>query len=94
VDSPGVWYRTQKEHWLGWLWEYDGPRTYGRKVTGGRDARFAYNHVVNPQMLFWLVESSGVDSALVAAAGRYEEAGPSRMGRSEYIRRHVHWGLV
>ncbi|MBR0405923.1 MAG: hypothetical protein IJI68_12125, partial [Eggerthellaceae bacterium] len=23
--SEGVWYRSQKEHWLGWLSEYDGP---------------------------------------------------------------------
>ena len=23
--SEGVWYKSQKEHWLGWLSEYDGP---------------------------------------------------------------------
>lgn len=45
---PGVWYRTQKEHWLGWLRDYDCPGAYGRKVTGGRDSHFVYNHVVNP----------------------------------------------
>jgi hypothetical protein len=38
-----VWYSTQKEHWLGWLKEYDGPGYYGRKKRH-RSAEFAYNH--------------------------------------------------
>ena len=25
VFTPRKWYRTQKERWLGWLREYDGP---------------------------------------------------------------------
>jgi hypothetical protein len=24
-DDEGVWYTSQKEHWLGWLSEYNGP---------------------------------------------------------------------
>ena len=39
-DRDGVWYRTQKEHWLGWLSQYEGPGAYGR--TGpARDAIIA-----------------------------------------------------
>jgi hypothetical protein len=30
-DRDGVWYRTQKEHWLGWLSQYHGPGAYGAK---------------------------------------------------------------
>ena len=51
TNSPKVWYRSQLEHWLGWLEKYDSPGAYGRKVTSGRDARFVYNHVVEPKML-------------------------------------------
>ena len=28
--DPNVWYPNQKEHWLGWLREYDGPGAYDR----------------------------------------------------------------
>jgi hypothetical protein len=27
-----AWYRTQKEHWLGWLREYNGPGYYSRQT--------------------------------------------------------------
>ncbi len=56
VHDPRVWYTTQKEHWLGWLGEYDGPGGYGRVPGKKRDAKFAYNHIVNPEMLLWLFE--------------------------------------
>lgn len=39
--QPGVWYTTQKQHWLGWLSEYDGPGAYGRRSGQNRDAKFA-----------------------------------------------------
>src|ERR1700680_3404466 len=45
-SAEGVWYRSQQEHWLGWLSEYDGPGAYGRKTSVVRSAEFAYNHVV------------------------------------------------
>ena len=49
----GIWnrrrasYATQKEHWLGWLSEYNGPGYYGRK-SSHRSAEFVYNHIVCP----------------------------------------------
>lgn len=55
VMDPKKWYKTQKEHWLGWLREYHGPSAYGRKNGRRRDAKFAYNHIVEPKMLVWLV---------------------------------------
>ena len=27
-NYPGKWYKKQKEHWLGWLSEYDGLGAY------------------------------------------------------------------
>src|SRR5216683_7276557 len=66
--SEGVWYRSQKEHWLGWLSEYDGPGAYGRKTSVVRSAEFAYNHVVCPPMILWLGETSGVKPSLIIQA--------------------------
>lgn len=34
----GAWYSSQKEHWLGWLAEYDRPGAYGRVVGQQRSA--------------------------------------------------------
>src|SRR5688572_5324616 len=64
---PGIWYLTQKEHWLGWLSEYSGAGAYGR--TGrGYDARYSYNHIVNCEMLEWLARAAGVPVAKFRAA--------------------------
>src|SRR6266568_1474255 len=68
--DPQKWYKTQKEHWLGWLRAYHGPGAYGRQTTKTRDAKFAYNHIMEPRMLLWLVEAAGVKSELVTAARR------------------------
>jgi hypothetical protein len=90
---PGVWYLTQKEHWLGWLRDYDGPGAYGR-IPRERDARWVYNHGVNPYMLFWLIEASGVDGEQVELA-RAELANERRYAAmSGAIRRILPWQEV
>ena len=93
-DRPGIWYRTQKEHWLGWLGEYEGPGGYGRQVQSGRDARFAYNHIVNPQMLLWLNEAAGVDSSLVSASREAASNKTTMMAQSGAIRKIMPWKMV
>ena len=40
----GTWYRSQEEHWRGWLADYDGPGYYNRKDCN-RSAEFVYNHI-------------------------------------------------
>jgi len=92
--DPNVWYRTQKEHWLGWLGEYDGPGAYGRAPGLNRDAKYAYNHIVCPGMLLWLIAAAGVRQDLVVAAQNATVAGTSLMQRSGAIRRHVPWAEV
>jgi hypothetical protein len=62
-----VWYRSQKEHWLGWLGEYEGRGAYGRK-NWNRSAQFIYNHIGCPAMLVWLVEASGLPRKQVSSA--------------------------
>lgn len=93
-NDPSVWYKTQKEHWLGWLGEYHTVGAYGRVVDKKRDARYAYNHIVNWQMLEWIVEAAGVDPALVAAAKREAGTGKSMMQKSAAIRRHIPWDML
>ncbi len=90
-DNPNVWYRTQKQHWLGWLDEYRTPGAYGRQPNPKHDARFVYNHIVEPLMLSWLIQAAGVDSSLVAAARESASNGATMMEQAGAIRRHVPW---
>ena len=93
-SSEKVWYKSQKEHWLGWLSEYDGPGFYGRK-TGWRSAEYAYNHIVCPPMVLWLSEASGVDKSLVTAAKRAAfKAAASLPSKSAAIRKVVPWATI
>ena len=92
--NPRVWYTTQKEHWLGWLSQYHGPGAYGRLPDKSRDAKFAYNHIVNPKMLLWLVEAAGVEPALVARAKRAALRETSLPGKSKAVREHVPWSTI
>ncbi len=93
-DTPGKWYKTQKEHWLGWLGEYKGPGAYGRK--GGKDqgAEYAYNHIVEYRMLLWLIEAAGVESKLVKAAKSIVNEEKSMHANSAAIRKIVPWEML
>jgi len=62
------WYKSQKEHWVGWLKDYDGPGYYKRKTHAGRDARYIYNHIMCSPMLLYLPEALGVSRVLVKKA--------------------------
>ena len=91
VYSSSVWYRTQKEHWIGWLSEYDGPGAYGRQThVNKRDARFAYNHINNPKMLLYLADAAGVDRKLVNSANRAYAKGSN----SGAVRKIIPWETV
>lgn len=92
-DDPGVWYRTQKEHWIGWLRAYGGPGAYGRKIYD-RDARFAYNHIVNDEMLLWLVAASGVGEKLTVKAYYASRRGKTMMQRAGAVRKIVPWEMI
>jgi hypothetical protein len=94
IDTPGVWYRTQHEHWLGWLRDYHTAGAYGRQIDPSRDARYAYNHVVEPRMLLWLIDAAGVQPDLVEAAQVAAEQAPTLMGKSRVIRRIVPWAVL
>lgn len=89
-DRKGVWYRTQKEHWLGWLSEYHGPGAYGR-IGRGKDARFAYNHIVEVDMLLWIIKAAGMKPERVKAAQHAAKNGKTLMAKSGAVRKQVPW---
>lgn len=89
--DPSKWYATQKEHWLGWLSEYHSPGAYGRKSNSRRDARYAYNHIVEASMLLWLIQASGVRKGLVSSARRACTGVSSLQQKSAAIRKHIPW---
>lgn len=91
--TPGKWYRTQKQHWLGWLGEYSGPGAYGRK-TYNRDAKFAYNHIVCPEMLVYLARAIPLRPELVKKVDEAYLAGSTDMAKSGAIRKAATWSEV
>ena len=88
------WYENQREHWLGWLKEYDGPGYYGRE-NWEVDARSVYNRVGNPAMVLWLGEASGISTTIVknAAADAMKLRGsfPRQCGA---IRSLITWDMI
>jgi len=93
-DNPRVWYLTQKEHWLGWLGQYGGPGAYGRKGGKNRDAKFAYNHIVNCYMLVYLITAANIRPDQHEAVIEASNQDLTLQGRSGAIRRLVPWSEV
>jgi len=100
LTRSGIWsrsrasYTSQKQHWLGWLSEYDGPGYYGRK-NSRRSADFVYNHIVCPPMVLWLVEASGIPKAKVAEAKQAAmSARPHLPAQSAAIRKIIPWKII
>lgn len=93
-ERKDVWYRTQHEHWLGWLRGYEGPGGYGRQ-NWSRSAAFVYNHIVNPQMLIYVAEATEVDGRVLKAAAKAALQSQATMGSmSGAIRRLIPWKVI
>jgi hypothetical protein len=93
-ETPGKLYKTQKDHWLGWLNEYGGSGAYGRKGSKNQDAEFAYNHIVEYRMLLWIVQAAGVESKLVKQAKAIVDEEKSMPSNSAAIRKIVPWNVL
>lgn len=93
VNDPKKWYTSQKEHWLGWLGEYQGPGAYGR-VVKVRDAQYAYNHIVEFKMLLYLARAAGVNPSSIAAAELASAEVRTPMQKSGAIRSVIPWETV
>lgn len=93
-DSSFERYNSQREHWVRWLGEYDGPGYYGRR-TWRRTAEFVYNHINCPSMLIWLGEAAGVNKELVREAMRAAlKAKPAFATQCGVIRRIIPWNAI
>lgn len=86
-----TWYRSQKEHWLGWLDGYNGPGAYGRK-NWAHDAEYIYDHIQCSPMLLWLGEALGVSESILKKASR-AAAGVGRNGARQCaaVRKEMPW---
>jgi hypothetical protein len=94
LHTPGKWYLTQHEHWIGWLSEYNGPGAYGRDASVERDAKFAYNHIVEPEMLLYLAGAVGVQRKKVSEARNADSDAKTLMQRAGVVRKHLPWPIV
>lgn len=95
VGFGNAWYRSQKEHWLRWLKEYDTPGAYGRKPNSDRSCQFIYNHLQCPPMVFWLGEALEVPNpALKAAYVATTGAQPHHARQAAAIRCEIPWKMI
>lgn len=94
IISSRVYYKTQKEHWLCFLNNYDFNQAYGRLQGMNRDARFVYNHIVCPSMLVYLIKAVGIESQLVDEVEKAAESGKTLMESAGKIRKIVPWSMI
>lgn len=87
-------YTSQKDHWLGWLNPSSGTGTYPRADACNRNARYVYNHIMEPKMLLWLATAAQVESSKVQAAAQAASSAASMAGASAAIRKIVPWPVV
>jgi hypothetical protein len=93
-NTKGVWYKSQKEHWLGWLAEYDGPGFYNRQ-NAKRSAEFVYNHINCAPMVLWLGEAAGISRAKVSEAKRAAlSVTRAYSSQCAAIRKIIPWGMI
>jgi hypothetical protein len=59
-----------------------------------RDAKYAYNHIVEPEMLLWLIAAARLESNLVNSARRASARAVTLPGKSTSIRKHAPWCAV
>jgi hypothetical protein len=94
-EYPGKSFTSQKQHLKWWLRYYETPGKYGRKHGKERDAKFVYNHIVEPLLLLYLIEAIPLSDELIAAAHKAEaENGPTMMAKVGAIRKVVPWSII
>ena len=95
VGFDGAWYRSQKEHWLGWLAEYNGPGAYGRTNHAQRNGVYIYNHIQCAPMLFWLGEALGMETEkLDVAFDAVTDTDVKGAPQCAALRRELPWEII
>ena len=91
IDPKG---RSQKEHWLGWLYKYNNIGRYRRVPGTYRDAKWVYNHIVCPDLLIYLARAIQIQPDLLTAAEQAYHEKATEMHRSAEIRKIMPWSMV
>lgn len=95
VGFGKAWYRSQKEHWLRWLSQYDTPGAYGRIPAPNLHCQAIYNRLQCPPMVFWLGEAVKIPQATLKAAYVAATSAEPQYGRqTKAVRRHIPWSEV
>lgn len=89
-----LWYSTQKEHWLGWLKGYHTPSAYGRQVDTSRDAAYAYNHIMCPEMLIYLARQAKIPRNLLRQAVMISNSDLPLAAQVSQIRVLIPWSMI
>jgi hypothetical protein len=84
----------RREHWIGWLSEYDEAGYYNRQPGKNRSARFSYNQMTSPEMLLWLIQAAGVKEELIKLAELDCNRVINKKSKSGAIRKHVPWEVL
>lgn len=91
----GTWYRSQKEHMVGW---FTGQSTRGAgaytRATPNTSAKTAYNRLQCPPAIVWIAEALGADEATVEQAIAAQLAEKDHRRQSGAVRRVLPWSLV
>jgi hypothetical protein len=93
-EDRSVWYRSQKQHWTEWLKEYDGPGAYHRKGGPNRDAKYAYNHIVCPNLPLYLAVALGASNEKIEQAHEAYLHETSLMAQVGAIRKVFPWSEI
>lgn len=92
--SRPPWYRSQKEHLIGFVGEYRTPGAYGRAGLDG-SARDWYQRFQCAPGLLWLAEALGEEEAVLRrSVEAIDAAGPRAASRCGAFRRIVPWSRI
>jgi len=83
-----------REGWIGWLSDYNNPGPYNRLPDQNHSASYAYNHIVYPEMLLWLIRASGVRDELVKLAESDSDKFTVLRQQAAAIRKRVPWEVL
>ncbi|MGP3789336.1 hypothetical protein [Pseudomonas sp. B392_1p] len=87
-------YTTQRDHWLGWLDPNNKAGKYARSSGPSRDAKYAYNHIMEPKMLLWLISASGLPNSELEKAREEAQEKKAFGSKCAAIRRVVPWERI
>ena len=83
-----------REGWIGWLSDYNNPGPYNRRPNQNHSARYAYNQIVYPAMLLWLIRASGVSEELIKLAESDSNRFTMLRQQAAAIRKRVPWEVL